>query len=246
MNTYIFTGIIYPKRVNFTLKGLPEIEFKHSDFPIEGKLKFNINNCQVRIKFTTTSVINITTDPNINTLKNIIEDLVRSFIDIYCFTYSYSYDLDIRKVVCGKLKINHTFSVQGEYNIKGNGNDFIKLCNIFLTGKHPFLSYVFSDFRRAIKYPAMTAGFCFRAIETLRQGYFEDSNITDDDKRRKAGWEKLNLDMRFKKEDHRLITEKGVLNRHGMYPAITYKEREEIMNHTRKIIERFLNLNILK
>lgn len=251
MKNYIYTfqGKIYPERVNFTLKGIPEIKFSHEDFGIEGMAKIEILNCSVKVEFATSKKINERSEPNINTLKNIIDDLTRTFVDIYCFINSYSYELDFEKVVCADLKLNHMFSVRGEYNITGKNEEFIEIYNIISSGKYPFLYYVLADFRRSIKYPGMTASFCYRAIETLRQSYFGVYNankVTKDYKKEKIGlsWDNLNKNLGFSENDHKDLTKWAERNRHGEYPAITYKIREKFMNHTREIINRFIKLII--
>lgn len=45
----------------------------------------------------------------------------------------------------------------------------------------------------------------------------------------------------FAKADYKEIESFAVPNRHGKYPAITYEQRQRIMNFTRKLIDNFLN-----
>lgn len=247
-HNYIFKGKIYPERVHFSLKGLPEVELSHSDFSIKGKFTIEIVDCLIEVHFSTSEAITENSGININTLKNIIEDSTRSFVDMYCFLHSYSYDLDFETVTCEELKLNHVFSIQGEYNIQDDNNkNYIKLLNVNLSGMYPFLYYVFADFRRAIKYPGMTASFCYRAIETLRQSHFGIYNSnkgTQNYKKEieKQSWENLNRGLGFTESDHSDLIEWAKRNRHGDYPAITYSQREKFMNHTREIINRFIDL----
>ena len=87
----------------------------------------------------------------------------------------------------------------------------------------------------------MTAAFCFRSIETLRREYFDEVTIKDDNKRDKAGWQNmskvLNISRNQVYEKMRDLAEK---NRHGIYPAVSYQEREQIMNFTREVISQFV------
>jgi hypothetical protein len=93
-----------------------------------------------------------------------------------------------------------------------------------------------ADFRRAIKYPAMTASFCFRAIDTMRASYFEDLNTQNGRKRRIDSWEKLRRELSIERNKIQKMEDFAVPNRHGTYPEIHYADREEIMNVTRTII----------
>jgi len=246
--TYDFKGIIYPKRVHFTLKGLPEIEFSHPDFQLGGKCVIEIIDCIADIKFSSSDIFTENSIPNINTLKNIIEDLARSFIDMYCYLHSYSYDLDLETITCLDLNLNYTFLVQGEFNIKDDNNEkYTNLLNVSLSGKYPFLYYIFADFRRSIKYPGMTASFCYRAIETIRQSYFgiynANKSSTDYKKEKEnQSWDNLNKALGFTEADHSDLNELAKRNRHGDYPAVTYQQRESFMSHTRKIINKFIEL----
>ena len=245
---YILNGRVYPDRVHFTLMGLPDIEFSHSDFLIKGKFKIEIVDCIITIHFNTSEIISEKSEPNLNTLKNILEDLSRSFVDLYCFLHSYSYDLDLETITCEELKLNYTFPVQGEYDLQDDNNEnYTKLVSVSLSGAYPFFNNVFADFRRSIKYPGMTAGFCFRAIETIRQSYFGIFNANSNCKsykkeREKRSWDNFNRTLGSTQNDHISLVEWSKRNRHGDYPVITYEQRVVFMNHTREIINRFVDL----
>jgi hypothetical protein len=244
--TYIFLAKIYPHRVNFNLTGLPKFEFKHSDWEITGNCEVEIFNSDVVIKFISPFEYTDKTDCNIETLKNTISDVISGFVDAFCYTSSFSYDVDIEKVICPQLNLLKWFSIQAERNIKPYDNLFKKLTLLLLSGKHPLLPWVLSDFRRACKYPSMSASFCYRAIEIVRQSYFgiynSNQNSTNYQKERvKKSWSLLNEILLFEESDHDELIEWATTNRHGNFPAITYKKRLKIMNHTRDIINKFIN-----
>ncbi len=217
---------------------------KHPGFGMEGRsfIKFENSTITVRLE----SEIDHANDDtcNLETLKNIIEENVRLIVDSFCYVNSYSYDVEITKVTCDTLNIDKTFGVRGEWNIKkdpiDSNKEFTKILQLFDRPERIFLKDVLADFRRAIKYPAMTASFCFRSVETIRKFYFEDKADLDDSSRKKNGWGKLNSKLGFKTGDFEEIEKFALPNRHGDYPLITYKERERIMNFTRKIIDKFI------
>lgn len=178
------------------------------------------------------------------TLKNIVEENIRIVVDAYCFVRSYSYDVEVIKVVCDDLKIDYTFGVQGEWNIhkdeQSTNAEFTKILKLFDRPEKLFLKDAFADFRRSIKYPGMTASFCFRALETIRKFYFEDQADGNSDTRRKNGWEKLVKKSGLQEDDFTEIKKFALPNRHGEYPVIKYQERERIMNFTRSIIDKMI------
>ena len=123
----------------------------------------------------------------------------------------------------------------------------MKAREVMLQGNDKVLGLVFSDFRRSIKYPDVTAMFCLRSLETIRREYFDDNSINHDNKRDKNGWttmsEALNVTRSSVYEEMRALAEK---NRHGIYPTITYNQREGMMNFTRDAISKFINWRLNK
>lgn len=245
MFRYWFTGIVHPERVNFNIAGMPLIKLKHPDFGIEGEVKVQIKNSKITVEFA--SEIDFTKSPtcNLETLKNFIEETARMVVDIFCYVKSFNYDVEIIKLECEDLKVCHIFDVQGEKKLYKTDEQAIvelnKLLSLFSGKRFLFLEKCFADFRRAIKYPAETGFFCFRAIETIRQFYFEDPNIADETQRRKEGWEKLRKELGFDKVFFEEITHYALPNRHGSYPTITGPDRGRIMGKTREIIDKFID-----
>jgi len=226
---YTFEGLIYPERVKFNLDGLPVMELQHRDFNIEGIVAIKIVDSRLKISLTSEKEFGQDTNPNIETLKNVIEQFTRAIVDTYCFVNSYSYDVDIEKVTCKELGLNYTFSVIGEWNLKrtreNSGKEFMSLLNLLLSGKYPNLTYILSDFRLAIKYPSMTPGFCFRALESIRKYFFTDK------------WSDLNSSLGFTEADHKFLTDLAQDVRHGTFPGLKYKTRKKCLSHLRKAIE---------
>lgn len=243
MNKYIFKVNIYPNRLKFHMIG--ESHFHLDDGDIEGEGKTIIKESQMYIEFISEKDYS----KELDTLKNSIEEVARTYIDIYCYIKSCSYDIDIENVICPELNIGYSFGIKGELNIDKNiretQEELNKITTIFKEPKFSFLMYSFADFRRSIKYPLMTAGFCYRAIETIRKFYFEDPSIKKENKRRKQGWIKLGSSLNYDQNDFDEIIKFATPNRHGDYPKITYQEREKIMNFTREFIDKFIDF-ILK
>lgn len=242
---YEFLGLVYPERVKFDLSGLEnrygEMSILIPDWDINGRFSLKVKNCKVKAIFETYQKFDQNTEPNIETLKNYIEETIRTFVDTYCFVNSYNYDVSIDKVTCKQTGLNYNFPVTGEWGYKAKRDDFLKRLDevMRLQGKSNAISLALSDYRRSIKYPRTTALYCLRALETIRRSYFDDRDIKDDNKRDKNGWERMACSLSVTKNQVLLSFAKN--NRHGNYPLITYEKRKEFMQYTRNTIEKFLD-----
>jgi hypothetical protein len=245
MYDYQLTGKIHPERVNFTIGTKLPLYIEHKDFGIKGEVVLEVKESNLFVSFSSKNIYSSLDTSALETLKNIIEESVRIIVDAYCYVRSYAYELEITNIKCRDLNLEYQFGVRGEWNInkddKHANEEFSKLINLFTTPENTPLCLVFADFRRSIKYPSMTASFCFRAIETIRQHAYEDISILDDDKRRKAGWKELGKELGFTEKDFDEIKKFALPNRHGKYPTITYTERERIMNFTRRVIDKSIH-----
>ena len=63
----------------------------------------------------------------------------------------------------------------------------------------------------------------------------------NNDKRHRDGWRNLRSEFNLAENDFIEIQKFALPNRHGDYPAISYQERERIMNFTRSIIEKLID-----
>ncbi|MEK9159259.1 MAG: hypothetical protein AAB383_00865 [Patescibacteria group bacterium] len=246
MYNYTFTGLVHPERVSFSVSEDLPFQITHPGFKVNGISKLRFDKSKITLSFASEIDYSKNADCNLETLKNIFEENIRLVIDSYCYINSYSYDVEITKVVCKELHIDNTFGVRGEWNVNKTKDEctaeFTEILRLFDRPERMFLKDVFADFRRAIKYPSMTAGFCFRAVETIRKFYFEDQSISNDDKRRERGWKELGETLGFKEADFKEIKDFALPNRHGEHRQISYEQRERIMNFTRSIINKLIQI----
>lgn len=245
MYKYQLSGKIHPERVGFTIGTKLPLFVEHREFGIKGKVILEIKNSNIVISFDSENKYSSSDTENLETLKNILEESVRMIVDSYGYVKSYSYEVEITDIKNSDSSLNYQFGVRGEWNIikddKSTNEEFSRILHLFTVPENGTIANVLADFRRAIKYPSMTASFCFRAIETIRQHAFEDVSILDNDKRKKDGWKKLRTNLVLKEVDFDEIKRFALPNRHGKYPKVTYGERERIMNFTRSIIDRTID-----
>ncbi len=245
---YIFTGKLQPEQLIKDLKIGAIFKSKHVEFDIEGEFSVVINSCDIKVIYKTEINHTHPASANLPTLKNFVQEQIDLIVNIYCYIHSIALDAYINKVECEKLNIDYTFGIKGEHNIEKDTREekeeFDKLFKLFSNIKNSVLKDVFSDFRKAIRYPATTAQFCYRAIETARINFYEDRGIKNDSTRRNDSWRKLREELGYNREDFREIERFATPNRHGNYPAITYQKRERIMNFTRELIDKFINIKL--
>lgn len=243
MNKYIFSGTVYPERVNFTLSGLSSrykgLSVNSPDWGITGEFDFVVSNSKATITFISQSIYSHESDPNIETVKNFIEKISRVFVDTYCFVHSYNYDLIIDSVKCDETGLEFVFSVVGEIGYVGENEKFLEYLDIFLQKQPNSFGDALADYRRSIKYPDMTAAYCLRALESIRRVHFDDPSITNDNKNDKDGWNQMAKTIGITTFDSfDLMQQFAKPNRHGLYPKITWEQRKIIMMFTRDVIQK--------
>jgi hypothetical protein len=233
MYSYILTGKIYPERVDFTVSSDIPLYLEHQEFNIKGNLTLQIKHSHINLRFDSEVVYSNSDTSPLETLKNILDQSIRTVVDAYCYVKSYAYDVEITDITCEQLGLKYQFGVQGEWNLNKDqqktNEEFSRILNLFSVPDNSSFSDVLADFRRSVKYPVMTASFCFRAIETIRRSVFQDS------------WEVLRSELSLSQKDFVEILKFAKPNRHGQYPRITYEERERIMNFTRMVIDRTID-----
>lgn len=249
MYTYKFVGKLEPENLIHDLKITSSVGLKHPNFGIEGNLSIVVDRTLIELTYHSELDHTANQNANLDTLKNFIQDTVQHVINLYGYCHSIALDVYLTSVTCTELNLDYRFGIKGELNINKSDKEvereFNKLFSIFAKPQNSQLMAVFADFHKAIKYPATTAQFCFRAVETIRVGYFEDPSITNPDQRRKKGWETMNTELGYANKDFEEIMNHGIPNRHGVYPVITYPAREKIMNFTRGFIDKFIETKII-
>ena len=248
MYIYVFDGKLEPENLIKDFNLSSTILLQQRDFGIDGMLDIVINRTNVKVTYTSSIDHSLSTSSNLETLKNFVQEVVELVINLYGYVHSIYLDVYILHVKCEQLNIDYTFGIKGERNLnKSNQHalqEFNKLFSIFASVNNSTLKDVFSDFHKAIKYPAATAQYCFRAIEVIRTNFFENPTDTDKDRRLKNGWNDLRKELEYRKQDFGEIMRYGVPNRHGVYPTITYRVRQRILNLTREVIDRFIRIRL--
>lgn len=91
--------------------------------------------------------------------------------------------------------------------------------------------------REAIRQPNDTGFFCYRAIESIRQHFYEPQ----DGKKDGPSWERLRSSLRIDRSWIGALTEsyEASNQRHGKTPYMSGENRVSAMQHTWKAVDRF-------
>ncbi|MBD1881456.1 hypothetical protein NC997_14080 [Trichocoleus sp. DQ-A2] len=94
-----------------------------------------------------------------------------------------------------------------------------------------------ANLREAIREPNDTGFFCFRAIESIRQHFYEPQDRDTD----KPSWERLRNSLRIDRSWIDALTKsyEAGNQRHGKSPYMSGENRVSAMLHTWKVVDRF-------
>ena len=246
---YTFTGKVLPERTYVSIGPFPTFNV-HVDLP-EGGVDFDadvvIDTAQVAVVVRSHLEI-----PDLETLRNSVEHVVRGIVDAFGYIEGRSYDVEITSVIDLSGKRSHVFGVEVGALQATKHERPILLPDLLglLTSPSSFgiedasfkpmqLRLAMGDLREAIREFGQSAFFCFRAIECLRQCYVEPG-AEDSDVTRRISWETMGKKLCIEKTWIEPVRMASILERHGSQRITTAEQRSELMLRTWKVIDRFI------
>jgi len=225
---YIFSGRVLPERANVTVDPL-QIKSNHGEAGLELDIKLSIGASQISAE----AVIN-KGSTDIFTFKNIVEASVSAIVDAYGYISGRGYDIEIASVV--DENANQTVFGVGvpalEANKKERPLDFAGILRNFANSR--FLVPALADLREAIRSPH-SGLFCFRAIECVRQHFYEKADGKETDK----SWQRLRESLRIDIDYIKDVGKYALPQRHSEGKFISDSERARILQNTWRIVDRF-------
>ena len=109
-------------------------------------------------------------------------------------------------------------------------NDFVAK----LIPKSSELRLALADLRQSILVSIDTGFYCFRAVESLRHKFFEETDSSDEE-----SWKRFRDSLNIDREYFKLLEKYGGDQRHGKTPYMSWKDREECMKRAWQIVDRF-------
>ncbi|WP_374572681.1 hypothetical protein [Phenylobacterium sp.] len=226
---WIFFGRVVPERVPVYLGPL-DLHYEDKQGHVTDTRVF-IHSSQITARVTTT-----VGEKNQYTQRNIIESIVRSMVDIAGFKRGIAFDVEIVSCVLPDKNI-YTFGIS--IPILYNKNHLADLAltpealNTLLS--NPYVGLVLSDFREAMKSPAQTGFFCYRAADALMQSMKKGDKENDG-----AAWERMRSALRIDRAVLDFLKSHADWARHGKLGGVLDEERAEMFLLTEELIARFI------
>ena len=247
--TYTFSGRVHPERTYVTIDGIPpcRIETRLTDSVLIVDTHIMIDNAQILVTADCEEQID-----DLETLRNSVESTVRGIVDSFGYVEGRGYDLELTSVIASTGERWAVFGVEiGALQAEMDKRpvSFGELFSLLTSPTQPQdehasfarmqLRIALGDLREAIRSPNLTAFFCFRAIECLRQCYLHPSK-PDDGTARKASWQRMGDELCIDKSWIADLQDASVSERHGLLKAMSGKQRVDLMLRTWKVVDRFI------
>lgn len=244
---YIFTGLVHPHRARVDLLAgpqFPPVFFAQTSDGNALRIGLQINLNQITIYVQADRPID-----DFESLRNEVRDITALFTDALGFVVGCGYDVEITQgfhISPGIPPQPRIFGVgilQLEQLVSDAGVSFRDVATIL--GQRPqyipFLRRCFADLRSSIRYPADTAFFCYRAIESLMKCHMaENPSITNESN----VWDSFRKTFSLQKNDIYEVKNLADPVRHGKPLVITWSDREKALTITWKAVISFLQYTL--
>lgn len=226
---YTFYGIVLPERAAVTINGFPILAFKAPDAGFGGEIKFSIDVSKISITVRITEG-----NPDIFTLRNYVESIIRSNVDFLGYIKGCGYDLELSSAT-DELGNHTVFGVDIARIAKQESIRPIAVQDFLtLLPQSNELRRALADLRQSIRSSSDTGFYCFRALECLRH-YF----VLDSDSKEAASWKRMEKALNYKRSFIRPLDTFGGDQRHGKDIYMSAENREDCMEKAWKIVDRF-------
>ncbi len=239
MKRLYFSGVVLPERAPLTISEVRS-QVVDSEGNMTASIALNIYNNQV------TAFVD-TDESDISTVRNLVRSEVEFVTSVGGFLAGYGYEVEITKVFSEDIQITKVFGIdisalverQQGINFNEAINAIFPLCYGELA---IFLRRCLNDLSFAIKRLDDTAFYCFRAIESLRQSFGLEQNLTDE----KQQWAAMTAATGKTKEDIEPLRTHAFPARHGIPRPLSDDERKELFLLTWEVVESYIDYRLAK
>ncbi len=241
MVVFYFYGRIIPERVAFEIAYPKSLTIKNPDNNLVATLIISIHASQINVK------VDSNKDYNIIDLKNIVKFSVETISDVFAaFLNGYGYNIEI---VSGFKEGESPIVFGVDFNqvneqikelLKQNGEEKLNTDEILpfvLTGtieSHLFSKAV-KDLRNAINYEDDTGFFSYRAIEHIREVFYQP----EDGECNANSWSRLRNKLNIERVYIDEVRKYRVKQAHGRSVPMTSDERADAIIMAWNIVYRF-------
>jgi len=201
---------------------------------LEGILSIKIALSQITAILVTDTIFD---DPY--TLKNYIDDSIRTIVDALGYTKGCGYDCEIIQMVDDIGNEPIVFGVGIPVLSAGDDQSisaFTHIVSLYADKRCAYLQRCLSDLREAIRSPKDTGFFCYRAIESLRNYFMVEKQMKTDRK----SWGVLRQELGVDRQEIDFIKQFSDPLRHGSTKPITDSERASVLRRTWTIVDKYI------
>lgn len=233
MVTYFFSGRVIPERAAVTVS---PSKFRASvrEAALDFEAEISIGVSQVSVVVQTAKEVK-----DLPTLRNYVEQLVRTEVDAFGYLEGRGYDVEITSVTSADGQPLVVFGVEIRELQESKSErpvSFEELWKLLWDAKAAPLRRALGDLREAIRAPLDTGFFCYRAVESLRQGFVEP----EDGDSKGASWERLRNALCIDRSWIDELQKFGNPQRHGATPYMSGEERLLAMRLAWKVVDRLV------
>jgi hypothetical protein len=183
------------------------------------------------------NVVIIEGDPDVHSVRNLLDASVRSIVDLIGYQHGVRYDLDIvsaSSMDAAPVIFGINIPVLAERR-KSTSSGSISGKLLSAIGRETHAQMALADFRAAMGSAVGTGFHCYRAIETMMQSMKPDDAENDN-----AGWQRLRESLRIDRPAIEFVKGHADLPRHGRPSHISDDDRAKVFKITDEIIRRYL------
>jgi hypothetical protein len=237
-HVYIFSGRVIPERALIDVAEVGFRTIENPDIP-QGELHVQILRSQISVRYVGSGEVK-----NIFTLRNLVEDAVRTILDVAGYHVGYGYDAEIIQVVMPHSSFIHVFGIDVPALAGLVAKSGLSIQDIFgalAKSDGNYLREALADAREAIKSPRDTGFFCYRAIESLRNCCAVRNGVPPED--RDEAWTLFRDTYSIARNEIMQIKNFSDAPRHGNWQgaiSMSDKDRADILTKTWEMVLKFI------
>lgn len=183
-------------------------------------------------------------DPDIHTLRNLVEADIRDLTDIVGYLHGLTFDVEMISAVSQTRGERIVFGIAipvlvARRNQKGLGQLKSELRAAILSDNGARIAL--ANFREAMRGPLGTGFFCYRAVEAMMQ-----TMKSSDTEKEKHAWFRLRAALQIDESATRFLQGHADIPRHGKPNSISDEDRARVFEITDEIIRRYLHFVMRK
>jgi hypothetical protein len=238
MTMWYFSGVVHPERASLTVSNI-----NSQILTVDGKatkLTLNVYNNQVTVSAETD-------ETDLHTVRNFVRSEVEFATNVAGFLLGYGYDVEITKAFNEALSETLVFGIDIPVLAeRAKSRDFATAANIVFPlcfGEMAiFLRRCLADLSFSLKRLDDTAFYCFRALESLRQSFGREQNLSSDADQ----WKAMAVALGTSKDEMERLRTHAFPARHGIPTPLSDEERQQLLLYTWDVVERYIDYRLAK